>query len=384
MSRLGAWLMPFAGAAILTGCGATSAGSAPAASNTGAPAPSATSPSGATGASASKPAAAGAPSASGKPAASTPASGIAKPAASGATAKIRSAWVALTTGQAPSWMAQDGGYFAKYGLDVDMQYIEGSAKTTAAMIGGSVDNAEMAGEATVVAQTKGATDLVIIAGYNNYSPFKLVTWDPTVKTVADLKGKTVATSQGGSADEFILNKVLQMNGMTAKDVNITYMQGGDPARLTALAAHQITAAMDSVPWDTLAVKQGNHIVADTVALKIPSPQNTLVTTRSYLKSHRAETMNFLKASAEGIHRFKTDEAFAKQTIRKYIKTEDPDYIDGAWKAFSELMPDDLRILPDAIQAVLDQNKITGHKPDDFYDMTLVEELNSSGFITSLK
>jgi ABC-type nitrate/sulfonate/bicarbonate transport system substrate-binding protein len=307
----------------------------------------------------------------------------AKPAASGAAAKVRSAWVALTTGQAPTWMAQDGGYFAKYGLDVDLQYIEGSAKTTAAMIGGSVDNAEMAGEATVVAQTKGATDLVIIAGYNNYSPFKLVTWDPAVKTIQDLKGRTVATSQGGSADEFILNKLLALNGMTAKDLKVTYMQGGDPARLTALQAHQIDAAMDSVPWDRLAVKQGNHILVDSVALKIPSPQNTLVTTRTYLKTHQTETMNFLKASAAGIYRFKKDEAFAKQTIRKWIKTEDQDYIDGAWESFSLLMPDDLRLTPDAVQAVLDQDKITGHKPEEFMDMSLVDQLNSSGFFKTL-
>lgn len=142
--------------------------------------------------------------------------------------------------------------------------------------------------------------------------------------------------------------------------------------------------MSSVPWDRLALKQGNHVVVDTVAMKIPHPQNTLVTLRSYLKSHRTETTNFLKASAEGIYRFKKDPAFAKQTIRKYIKTDDADYIDGAWEAFSQLMPDDLRISPDAIQAVLDQNKITGHKPDEFYDLALVEELNSSGFLKSLK
>ena len=152
---------------------------------------------------------------------------------------------------------------------------------------------------------------------------------------------------------------------------------------TAVIAHQITAAMHAVPWDRLAVKQGNHIVADTVAMRIPHPQNTLVTTRTYLKGHHAETLNFLKASAAGIYRFKKDEAFAKQVIRNYIKTDDTDYIDGAWEAYSQLMPDDLRISPDAIQAVLDQNNITGHKPDEFYDMSLVEELNSSGFLKRL-
>jgi len=346
---------------VLTACGSTAA---PATS-----APAIASP--------SAPSAAAGQQASNKPAAS------AKPASSGQGAKVRSSWVALTTGQAPSWMAMDGGYFAKYGLDVDLEYIEGSAKTTAAMIGGSIDNAEMAGEATIVAQTKGASDLVIIAGYNNISPFKLIARDPAIKSVTDLKGKTVASSQGGAADEFILSKILQLNGMTAKDIRIVYMQGGDPARLTALQARQIDAAMDSVPWDAVAVKQGNHVVADTLPLKVPYPQNTLVTLRSYLKSHRAETMNFLKASAEGIYRFKRDEAFAKQTIKKYIKTEDQDYIDGAWQSFSILMPDDLRLSPDAIQAVLDQDNISGHKPDEFTDMSLVEELNSSGFLKSI-
>lgn len=280
-------------------------------------------------------------------------------------------------------MANDGGYFKKYGLNVDMTFIEGSAKTTAAMIGGSVDNAEMAGEATVLAQTKGASDLVIIAGLNNISPFKLVTWDPSVKTIQDLKGRTVATSQGGSADEFILNKLLKMNGMTTKDIKLTYMQGGDPARLVALKAHKIDAAMDSVPWDRLAVKQGNHILIDTIPMKIPTPQNTLVTTRSYLKGHRAETLNFLKAEAEGIHRFKKDKAFAEQTIHKYLKTNDQDYLDGAWESFSLLMPDDLRLDPNAIQAVLEQDKLTSHKPGEFYDMSLVDELSSSGFIKNL-
>ena len=343
-------------------------------------------------------AASGQSAVSAKPAASSGAStqpaASAKPAASGQSvassvqavaggAKVRSAWVALTTGQAPTWMAMDGGYFAKYGLNVDLTYIEGSAKTTAAMIGGSVDNAEMAGEATVIAQTKGASDLVIIAGYNNISPFKLLSWDPNIKSVKDLKGKTVASSQGGAADEFILNKVLQMNGMTPQDIKTTYMQGGDPARLAALASHRIDASMSSVPWDQVAVKQGDHIVLDTLPLKIPYPQNTLVTLRSYLKGHRAETMNFLKASAEGIHRFKKDEAFAKQTIKKWIKTDDQDYIDGAWQSFSILMPDDLRLSAEAVQAVLDHDNITGHKPEEFYDMSLVDELNSSGFIKSL-
>jgi NitT/TauT family transport system substrate-binding protein len=357
---------------VLTGCGGSAAPSAPASASA-----AATKPALAPSSPAEKPSSS--PAASAKP--SAPASASASAAAGGNV--IRSAWVALTTGQAPSWMAADGGYFQKYGLNVELTYIEGSAKTTAAMIGGSVENAEMAGEATVVAQTKGASDLVILAGFNNQSPFKLMTWDDKVTSLADLKGRTIATSQGGSADEFILNKLLKANNMTPKDINVTYMQGGDPARITALKAHQIDAAMSSVPWDRVAVKQGLKIVVDTIPMNLPHPQNTFVTTRSYLKAHRDETLNFLKAEAEGIHRFKKDKPFVLQTIKKYLKTDDQDYLEGAYESFSILMPDDLHLDPAAIQAVLDQNNITGRKPEEFYDPSLVNELKSSGFLTSL-
>ncbi|HEX6511503.1 MAG TPA: ABC transporter substrate-binding protein, partial [Chloroflexota bacterium] len=226
-------------------------------------------------------------------------------------------------------------------------------------------------------------NLIIIAGFNNYSPFKLAVDPSQVKTFADLKGKTVASTQGGSADEFILFKVLGMNGLSRQDVNTTYMTGGDPARLQALAAHRIAATMVSADFSRVAQKQGDVILVDTIPMKIPEPQNTLVTTRAYLAGHKPELTSFLQAEARGIHRFKADKPFAMQVMGKYLKTSDQDLLEGSYEAYTQLIPDDMEILPDAIQMVIDQDKIAGHKPQDFFDMSLVDQLNASGFLRSL-
>ncbi|HEY8692537.1 MAG TPA: ABC transporter substrate-binding protein, partial [Chloroflexota bacterium] len=278
--------------------------------------------------------------------------------------------------------ANDGGYFTQQGLDVELTYIEGSAKAAAAMIGGSVENGEMAAAGTIQAIVKGG-DLIIVAGFNNYSPFKLVVDPSKVKTIADLKGKTIATTQGGSADEFTLYKVLSLNGLSRQDVNVTYMTGGDPARLAALQAHRIDASMVSADFGRAAVKQGAVILVDTIPMKITEPQNTLVTTRAYLSGHRPELLSFLKAEAQGIHRYKADKPFALQVMSKYLKTTDQDLLEGSYEAYSQLIPDDMKVLPESIQTVLDQDKIAGHKPQDFFDMSLVDELTASGFLKSL-
>jgi len=284
-------------------------------------------------------------------------------------------------GQAPSWIALDAGYFSGQGLDAALTYIEGGAKTTAAMIGGSVDTAEMTGEPAIVAQSKGA-DLVIVGSLNNYFHLQLVA-DPSIKRIADLKGKTVALNAGGSSDDFLLTKILKANGLSRQDVSTASLGGADQAKIAALQTHKVDATLvglDNVPE---AIKGGAVLLVDTVTAKVPYPQNTLVTTRAYLKAHRPEVLGFLKAEAQAVHRFKTDKSYALQVSGKYLKAADPSSLEQAYSGFSQLLPDSLRPSAEAVSAILQQDNITDHSPEDFMDLSLVDELASSGFLKSL-
>jgi sulfonate transport system substrate-binding protein len=68
----------------------------------------------------------------------------------------------------------------------------------------------------------------------------LVPKDSPIKSVADLKGKTVAVAQGSSANYHLL-ALLEKNGLTIKDITVDYLQ---PAE-----AQAAFAAGDVAAWD---------------------------------------------------------------------------------------------------------------------------------------
>ena len=91
------------------------------------------------------------------------------------------------------------GLYAKYGLEVNLVYIEGGSKATAALIAGQVDICQVSGASIVGGAVAGA-DVVIIAGLINTYTFSLMV-TPEIAKAADLQGKTLGVSDfGGSSD----------------------------------------------------------------------------------------------------------------------------------------------------------------------------------------
>src|SRR6266571_5250428 len=140
--------------------------------------------------------------------------------------RVRVAYVQPSSNQAPAWTAKEGGIFPKYGLDAELTYIQGSSTAISAMIGGSVDVAQMGGPSPVAAVKQGA-DLAIFAGFFNTADFRLMA-DPDIKSVAELRGKTVAISNFESADNFMLAKVLNQNGLKP-GTDVQVIAAKDPA-----------------------------------------------------------------------------------------------------------------------------------------------------------
>jgi ABC-type nitrate/sulfonate/bicarbonate transport system substrate-binding protein len=250
----------------------------------------------------------------------------------------------------------------------------------AAMLGGSMDIAQLGGEAVVNAQTKGA-NVVIVGSMSNQIILQLAS-TPNLSKPSDLKGKTVAVTQGGTSAKLALVTALKANGMTEQDVNITYL-GDDNATVAALAAHQVDAIVTTRNFVNRAEKQGDKMLIDIAAMNIPFLNGPIAVTRDYLKNHRPETVNFLKGQLEAAHRVKTDKAFSEQVIKKYYKIEDPGILDNAYDEARQFIVPDLHASADAVQAVLDLDDIKGHKPEEFIDTSLIDELNANGFIKSL-
>ena len=75
--------------------------------------------------------------------------------------KLSAAYSAESSWSLATWVAYEGGLFKKYGLDVDLVYIQGSPILTAAMVSGQVPLSFLGG-ADIVASAVGGADTVYL------------------------------------------------------------------------------------------------------------------------------------------------------------------------------------------------------------------------------
>jgi len=104
---------------------------------------------------------------------------------------IRIVYNALGGSMAPLWLGQELGLFAKHGLQPSLNYLAATTSVQA-LVAGSEDIG-MVGNQCIDVALEGA-DTIYVAGNINRFVFQLFS-DPAIKTVHDLKGKTVAATQ---------------------------------------------------------------------------------------------------------------------------------------------------------------------------------------------
>jgi len=306
------------------------------------------------------------------------ASVAAKPAGSGTgSTKVRIAYVGPFDNMAVMWVANDDGLFKKYGLDADLSLIQGSPIASAALVSKSVDLVEMSGPAVVNAVAQN-TDEVMIAGFENVFIFTLMV-EPSIKSIADLKGKTAAVTLVGAEDDAVLRKVLLDNKLEP-DVDVHITAARDPAgQIAAFSSKQADAVMTAGANIANLKKAGAVPLIDIGKLRIPFQSAGLVTTRAYLASHRPEALDAVKASVDAIRSIKSDKAGTQAIMSKYMKTTDQDVLNASWDADNAFMEDVPLPTLEGFQEIMNERKVTGHKPEDFVDLSLVKDLQQQGF-----
>jgi len=316
--------------------------------------------------------------------ASAPAAGTATPTPK--PVAVKAAWVAMTSNQMIWPVAKEAGYFSKYGVDFDLSYINGSTTAVAAMLGNDISMMTAAGSAVVTAQAAG-TDLVMIAGFVNTALFRVVA-APGITSIDQLKGKTVAVTRIGNADYFAWQTIAAKQGWKTTDLN--YVAGNDePGKLTLLKSGNAQAIAVSPPNNINAVQQGGgKEILDTGTYKEPEQQVGIVATRKYLTENRAAALGVVKASIEGIARWKKDKAFVQQVTKQYLKNDDPLYLDVGHSAYTNAFaqapyPSEAGLARVIEQVASGNPKAKDLKPAQMIDRSFVQELETSGFIKQI-
>ena len=122
---------------------------------------------------------------------------------------MRIVYNALGGSMAPLWLGQELGLFAKHGLQHSLNYL---AATTAvqAIVAGSEDIG-MVGNQCIDVALEGADTIYVASAVSRFI-FHLY-GDPSIKSVQDLKGKTIAATQSSASTDYASRMLLRRFGL---------------------------------------------------------------------------------------------------------------------------------------------------------------------------
>lgn len=285
---------------------------------------------------------------------------------------------------ATAWIAKEAGYFLNEGLDVEMIRVGGSSRMVAAMLGGSAPIIQAGAIAAITANVAGS-DVVIIGATGSVSPFRLLA-RPEVKTAADLKGKKAGiTTFGSTSDQVVRIALKHFNLDAGKDVAILTF-GAQPEAFAALSNGIVQVAALSYPLYARAQQLGMRELVKFADLGVEDINGTVMTTKSFLAQNRDSALRFMRAFSRGMHRYRTDKEYSKKVLGKYGKLNDDEILEGTWQDYAPTLQKTPRPSLKAIQFMI-ENQFPSKKPlprpEQFVDLSIVDQLEKSGFFDSL-
>jgi NitT/TauT family transport system substrate-binding protein len=290
-------------------------------------------------------------------------------------------------GQAPIWATKDFGLFSKYGLNIDLVMISGSAPGTQALLGGSTHFAQTDGTALIGAISQGA-DLVLVAASANKFPFSLVV-QKNIRQPADLIGKKVGIVAFGGAHE--LSMVLALKEWNIPRQSVTLLAGGPAAnRLIALSKGAFDATLLAPPDTGEASRMGMHILSNLSDLKTAAfPINVIATRRSFLEKNRDVVKRFLHAYSEGIYQFTADKERALAITNQRLKQKNTALAEEAYQFYGPIFSFPPRVSHEGIRVVLEMlaQRTPGAKVemsvDRYVDDRTLDELEKEGLFRKI-
>lgn len=297
-------------------------------------------------------------------------------------ALLRANYAGISAGFVPVWIALDRGLFAKYGLNVDLQFIS-PATATQGLLAKSLDIVNPGGE--IVEAALSGEPVVYMAGVLNRAVLSIYS-KPEIKSLADLKGKTIAVTVPGSTTDFAARIMLQQVGLTAgKDVKILFLKG-QAQILQGVQQGHAEAGIFSSPTTLKAGHAGLKELVNITEKNVPMIHAAFASTKEYMKTQRDQVRRFLQGYIEGIKIARGEPELAKQIIGRYTKTDDKQDLDDSYKTNVTAWERAPYVSVPAVQTMLDfATHPAGKtaKPEQMIDNSVIAELEKSGFIDRL-
>ena len=302
----------------------------------------------------------------------------------------------VSINKVPQLVAADQGLYAKYGLDVHQTISAGAARAAAAsgvvvpdayvkreagtsapievgggspMINGFVNNSRGEARVIVLTQEDMAVDHVIAR--------------PGIARIEDLKGKRLGFSGVGSVTHFSALSLAKRLGWNP-DRDITLVGGS--ATIDALKQDKVDAILGSAMVIALAPQAGFNDIGDLTRYKMPMAGSGIMVNKAYLAANRDTVLRFLKADIEATTLMQHNRQVFNAALAKWFNITDRRTQDGMFAYVNKFEKKPYPAVEGIKQvlALYDSPEMRKHTAEDFYDSTLVAELDKSGFLDNPK
>jgi ABC-type nitrate/sulfonate/bicarbonate transport system substrate-binding protein len=255
------------------------------------------------------------------------------PALAQAQTTLRVPVVSRTVFYMPAWTAEKQGFFKEAGLDVKIEVYDASEKIFHDLRAGTHQIAIASIESVIAESYKGGT-LRIVAGIAKRPPHFIIA-QPEIKTLADLKGKTIGVVSMHEGTTFFVADIAKAGGFALNDVKVDAV-GGSPTRARLLKERKIDMGLQPYPLSYEAEAEGFSNLG-AMAKLVPDYQFvSVMVDETWASKNRAVLAAFLKAlrrgteymfahpdeSAElGAKELRTSPAFARRALEDTLSMD---------------------------------------------------------------
>jgi NitT/TauT family transport system substrate-binding protein len=305
----------------------------------------------------------------------------------GAADRIRIGYSSISGAYIGLWVAHDGGYFAKEGLEDQMILIPSGTQLAQVTVAGEIDIGLLNGSSAMAAALQGA-DLKVIGNAGNKMIFSLYV-RPEIKTIEALKGKKIGITRYGSAPDISIRYALKKYNLNPEK-DLTLIQLGFMATVAGgLHGGSIDGGVVSPPTLFAVEKMGFKELINITDMNFAFPNPSLVAVGTILKS-RPEVINrFMRAYARGIQRARNDKEFTYKSMATYSKIQDTTVLQKAYDLYvGKVLEKAPYINMVGMQNALEDLAKTvpaakNAKPEQFIDHRFLDNLDKSGLLKEL-
>jgi NitT/TauT family transport system substrate-binding protein len=262
----------------------------------------------------------------------------------------------------PAKLTEQLGYFKDEGLDVEILSQPAGVDAENELLAGAVQGVVGFYDHTIDLQSKGKEVQTLVVFGQVPGEVEMVSTKSadTLKSMADVEGKTLGVTGLGSSTSFLTQYLAQRAGVSSKDYSLLPV-GADASFIAAVKQGRIDAGMTTEPTVSQLLKTGDAkvlvdmrtIEGTRAALGGTYPASSFYVQRAWAESHKTDAAKLARAFVKTLNFIATHSAeeIAAQMPKDYYAKNKDLYV-AALKASLPMFTKDGKMPADGPQTVL--------------------------------